>query len=277
MTDKNLGEFSITEPESAANTDYQPQYPYNNVTRTNSGHYMEMDDTPQRERVRLQHRTGTFIEMHPDGTQVNHIFGEGFLITEKDGYVLIKGVCSIVVEGDATLDVKGDLRQHVGGDMKVIVDGNYDLKVNGETNITGGGDIDIQTNLSGSLNFISSDILVEADMRVNGDFSAEKITSTNDITAGTGIHAGVVGSTNPVAGISTLGGISAGVPVAFPGVITCQYYGGAPGIINGGILVGSLEILHRFSPLSLSKALYNSHIHPTPEGPSGTPSNFMPI
>lgn len=275
MTDKNLGQFSITEPESAANTANPPEYPYNNVTRTNSGHYMEMDDTPERERVRLQHRTGTFIEMHPDGTQINHIFGEGFSITEKDGYVLVKGNCSIVVMGDAAIDVQGDMYQHVGGDMKVVVDGNYDLKVNGETNIVGGGDIDIITNSDMSL--MATDVLVEADVRVDGDFSAEMITSTNSIIAGTGIHAGVEGSTNPLAGISTLGGISAGSPLAIPGMINCQYYGGAPGMITGGILTGSLEIIHRYSPLSFSKAIYNSHIHPTPEGPSGTPTKYMPI
>ena len=34
-----------TEPESAANTDYQPQYPYNNVTQTAGGHSFELDDT----------------------------------------------------------------------------------------------------------------------------------------------------------------------------------------------------------------------------------------
>lgn len=277
MTDKNLGQFSITEPESAANTANQPEYPYNNVTRTNSGHYFEMDDTPDRERVRLQHRTGTFVEMHPDGTQVNHIFGEGFSITEKDGYVLVKGNCSIVVMGDAAIDVKGDLFQHVGGDMKVVVDGDYDLKVNGETNIVSGGDVDIMTNAPSSISLISTDVLIDADTRVNGDFSAEMITSTNSITAGTGIHAGVEGSSNPLAGISTLGGISAGAPVAFPGIISCQYLGGAPGIITGGIVIGTIEMIHRYNPISVSKALYNSHIHPTPEGPSGTPTNFMPI
>jgi hypothetical protein len=33
-----------TEPESAANTDYQPVYPYNNVTQTRSGHMFELDE-----------------------------------------------------------------------------------------------------------------------------------------------------------------------------------------------------------------------------------------
>ena len=58
-----------TEPESAANTDYQPVYPYNNITQTEAGHTFELDDTPTRERVRLQHRSGTFIEMHPNGDE----------------------------------------------------------------------------------------------------------------------------------------------------------------------------------------------------------------
>ena len=56
-----------TEPESAANADNQPVYPYNDVTQTESGHFMEMDDTPGAERIRLQHRTGTFTEIQADG------------------------------------------------------------------------------------------------------------------------------------------------------------------------------------------------------------------
>ena len=43
-----MANLSWTEPESAANTDYQPVYPYNNVTQTEAGHKLEMDDTPGR-------------------------------------------------------------------------------------------------------------------------------------------------------------------------------------------------------------------------------------
>ena len=60
-----------TEPESAANTDYPPDYPYNQVMQSASGHLFEMDDSRGRERVRLTHRTGTFIEMHPNGDEVH--------------------------------------------------------------------------------------------------------------------------------------------------------------------------------------------------------------
>lgn len=268
MSDKNLGEFSITEPESAANTANPPQWPFNNVKKSHSGHYFEMDDTPERERVRLSHRTGTFIEMHPDGSQVNHIFGESFQIIETDGHVLIKGSCSIVVEGNAAIDVQGDLIQHVGGNMKTLVEGDYDLVVKGDTNILGNGSLDVGTSLEGTMTLGSSDIIFDSDVRVNGGLSAEQITSTNDITAGTGIHAGVPGSVNPLAGISTLGGVAVGYPQATPGFVISTFPIIAPTVI-------AVELIDRGGPISLMRVVYNTHIHPTPEGPSGTPSVYM--
>lgn len=268
MSDKNLGEFSITEPESAANTANPPQWPFNNVRKSHSGHYYEMDDTPGRERVRMQHRTGTFIEMHPDGSQVNHIFGESFHIVESDGHVLIKGACSIVVEGNAAIDVQGDMIQHVGGNMRTLVEGDYDLVVRGATNIISNGDTDITTNQGGTITLGATDVFLDGDTRVNGSLSGEQITSTNDIIAGTGIHAGVPGSLNPLAGISTLGGLSVGYPSAAPGLVVSTFPVIAP-------IVSAVELIDRGGPVSLMRATYNVHIHPTPEGPSGTPGPLM--
>ena len=91
------------EPESAANTVNQPTYPYNNVKQTRSGHMFEMDDTKGRERVRLQHRTGTFIEMHPDGSEVHKVFGDGYEITVKDKHVQILGKCIVEIVGDVVV------------------------------------------------------------------------------------------------------------------------------------------------------------------------------
>ena len=270
MSDKNLGEFAITEPESAANTANPPQWPFNNARETASGHLFEMDDTPSKERVRLTHRTGTFIEMHPDGSQVNHIFGESFQIIETDGHVLIKGTCSIVVEGNAAIDVQGDLKTHVGGNMKTLVDGDYDLLVLGDTNIVTKGELDLMTGLDGSLTLGSSDLFINSDLRVNGRLSAEQITSTNDITAGTGIHAGVPGSTNPLAGISTLGGLSVGYPKAPEGGVLSAFPIVCPAVY-------AVELYDHGGPVSLMRIVYNSHIHatPGPAGPSGPVSRLM--
>ena len=89
MSTQPIGFDGFTEPESAANTNYQPVYPYNNITQTPAGHSFELDDTPTRERIRLQHRSGTFVEMHPNGDEVHKIYGNGYVITLGDQNISI--------------------------------------------------------------------------------------------------------------------------------------------------------------------------------------------
>ena len=95
MTTKPDFVSAWTEPESAANTDYQPIYPYNNVTQTKGGHSLEMDDTPTRERIRIQHGKGTFLEMHPNGDEVHKILGDGYEIILKDKNMLVLSLIHI--------------------------------------------------------------------------------------------------------------------------------------------------------------------------------------
>ena len=126
-----MADSAFTEPESAANTDYQPIYPYNNIQQTEAGHSFEMDDTPTRERIRLQHRVGTFIEMHPNGDEVHKVYGDGYEITILNKNVLIKGNCNITIEGDSTLHVKGDSHTVVDGSVFQKVKGDVQQLING--------------------------------------------------------------------------------------------------------------------------------------------------
>ena len=89
MTEKPDFYKGFFEPESSANTDYQPEYRYNHAKATPRGHLFEMDDTPTRERVRLSHRSNTFIEMHPNGDEVHKIYGNGYVITLGDQNISI--------------------------------------------------------------------------------------------------------------------------------------------------------------------------------------------
>ena len=63
---------------------YNARYPFNRVNQTESGHVIEIDDTPNGERINIQHMSGSFIEMHPDGSI--RILNEGTheLLIEKD-------------------------------------------------------------------------------------------------------------------------------------------------------------------------------------------------
>ena len=59
------------EPPSPASVDNPPLYPYNQTWDSEGAHSIQLDDTPGRERVRIQHgKSRNFIEMHPNGNQV---------------------------------------------------------------------------------------------------------------------------------------------------------------------------------------------------------------
>lgn len=51
------------EPDSG----YNAKYPHNKVYSTKSGHVMEFDDTPESERINVQHKSGSYNTMLPNG------------------------------------------------------------------------------------------------------------------------------------------------------------------------------------------------------------------
>lgn len=94
---------------------YNAQYPFNNVTETESGHAFEMDDTEGYERVQLSHRTGSTLEFLPEGhTKIK---------SQKSRY-------------DVTM---GDHRSYVNGEKYETVDSDMYLRVNGKLRIECGG------------------------------------------------------------------------------------------------------------------------------------------
>ena len=100
------------------------KYPYNHVHESEAGHIHEIDDTPGGERLMQQHSTGTFQEIHPDGSKVVKVIG--------DNYEIIAGKSSILVVGDATITYDGNVRELVKGDYALEVEGNYSQNIHGE-------------------------------------------------------------------------------------------------------------------------------------------------
>jgi hypothetical protein len=81
---------------SAYTSKVGPVYPNNKVTRTSSGHTIEYDDTPGKERVALTHKSGSTIQMLNDGTIVIASAGKDIEINAgtpggSGGDVIIKG------------------------------------------------------------------------------------------------------------------------------------------------------------------------------------------
>jgi hypothetical protein len=267
----------IQEPPSP----YAAVYPFNHVTQTESGHFQEFDDTPGAERIRLEHRIGTFIEMHPNGTEVHKIIGDGYYITANDGNVIIGGQCNINIVGNAEITVKGDAITNVQGSVRQVVEKNYDLLVKGDYTVTTGGNLNLNgLSATSSVLFKAGDRLVlDTDLTIRGEILADSIHSTGSITAGTGIHAGDPTSVNPTAGISTLGGINVGIPgPTVPGTVTATVLVTAPAVIGSTIVYGSI-LMDPEGGAPIIRSLYDTHTHAVLSkdfGVTGAPTPMMP-
>lgn len=98
------------EPASA----YAAQYPHNRVITSKSGHVIEIDDTPENERIHIYHKSGSYTEINKEGQVVNKSVGDNYEIVQKnktlyiegDFDIEIKGTCSITC---STIRVTGDL------------------------------------------------------------------------------------------------------------------------------------------------------------------------
>ena len=147
--DKNVpnanGKGNWTEPQ----TEYSAKYPKNHVRYSESGHIEECDDTPGKERLHTYHRTGTFEEIHPDGTRVTKIVGDEYEIVHKDNNLHVKGNCNITVDKNATIYTKGNADVQIGGNGHVHTqgnltsqtDGNWNHNINGTCTISSGGNM----------------------------------------------------------------------------------------------------------------------------------------
>lgn len=231
-----------SEPPSAASVDTPPVYPYNNVTETKGGHLFEMDDTPERERVRLQHRLGTFVEMHPNGDEVHKIVRNGYTIIAGDHNISI-GVddgnlakkLNITVYGDVYMNIKGDRIEEIDGNFEQHIKGHYTQTVEKTSTISSFGDMIINagSTITGTLEINTPDsVIFSADLAVAGEITCDKLTAASRVDAGSGmsIGAGVVAAAAsaagfPPAGLVVLNGGGIGVfpapvGVAIPGFIT---------------------------------------------------------
>ena len=97
LTEVELQQVPSTQEKSA--------YPFNHVFESESGHYVEFDDTKDNERIHLYHRKGTLIEI------------------DKDGHVVLKTPDNV------------NMTTIIGGDQDTYVKGNYSLTVDGNMNI----------------------------------------------------------------------------------------------------------------------------------------------
>lgn len=116
---------------------YAPEYPYNNVMETESGHVKEYDDTPGLERITERHKSGTQYEIAANGSKTERIV--------RDNYRLVVGHDTLEVFGDVRIIVSGNADIAVAGNMNAAVGGNSESTVTGTTKITSTGDMTLKS------------------------------------------------------------------------------------------------------------------------------------
>ena len=133
--------FSITEPEDIRSNHV---YPYNQVKQSESGHFEEWDDTTGNERLGLQHKSGTFREIRPDGTKVEKIVGANYKIVADSENVYIEGkvnlhinsTCNTYIKGDWNVRVDGNVNQEIRGNHTEIIIGNHSESISGRQDLS---------------------------------------------------------------------------------------------------------------------------------------------
>jgi hypothetical protein len=115
---------------------YAAVYPYNRVISTESGHVMEFDDTPNRERINIHHKSGTFHEIDANGNSTTRTKGIRTVIVDKDELIYIQGSGYITVDGNCAIQVKKALSIEVFGDANIKVSGNCTQEVDGDYKLT---------------------------------------------------------------------------------------------------------------------------------------------
>ena len=133
--EKQIPIANSTEKWNEPETPYNPIYPKNHVQQSESGHVIEIDDTPTKERLHTYHTSGTFEEIHPSGTKVNKIVSDNYELITGDDYVHVTGNVNIIVgaTGGAEEDKKSNIT--------ILVRGDADLQIDGDATAVVGNDL----------------------------------------------------------------------------------------------------------------------------------------
>jgi uncharacterized protein (TIGR02594 family) len=89
-------------PSSAAD----PVYTDNKVLKTSSGHVIEIDDTPQNERILIFHKSGSSVEINSSGRFVLRTVGDSYDLTAKNKISYTGG--NVTFYSNGFIDIKSN-------------------------------------------------------------------------------------------------------------------------------------------------------------------------
>lgn len=180
-------EYLSYEPKS----EYAAQYPFNKTTTTRGGHVIEIDDTPKSERIHFYHKSGSYIEMFPDGKMVTKSSTSNFDICMKDKNIIsddgdinilsnnkdlnlqaYKNINMSSADGDVSISSEGDLGLVSKGGIGIFSEAQSEIKSKGSLEISSDGSIEMKSGSNiniecNNLN-IKGKVSITGTLKVNG-------------------------------------------------------------------------------------------------------------
>lgn len=244
----NFPQNTQTISNSTEDTGIGVSYSNSRTNVTKSGHTIQYNDTPAGERVLVKHRTGSAVDMLPNGSMAISANGNLVMTINKDMTITIAGSARFEVNGDMDFDVRGNFNvnalnynlnvegnktENIGGASRANVSGNVGTNIKGNQSVTTLGTTTHTT--LGAVNQIAKGKLMMtsgSDIQIaSGGSMKTSAVSGYDVAASNVNIAG--NSTTVVGATGTMGG--AGV-VAY----VKNIYGGS-GTFTGGVKAPTFE------------------------------------
>jgi len=119
------------------NPSYGANYPYNQVIETEAGHVIELDSTPNAERIHVFHKAGTYIEIDVNGSMIRKVVGDNYEILDRNNFTYVKGSHCLTVEGKTSILVRDSAKIVVEGDLSVTSHKDTSIETAGTATIVG--------------------------------------------------------------------------------------------------------------------------------------------
>ena len=119
-----------------ASTQSSAKHPTNHVFETESGHYVEFDDTAGNERIHLFHKKGTYIEIDSSGNVIIKTVGNVTNIVAGNMDTYVAKNYNISVGGSMGVWVKEMITEKFDGGRKTTITGTETLEVSKEVKNT---------------------------------------------------------------------------------------------------------------------------------------------
>lgn len=174
-----IGSSSWSEPD--AKKTYSAIYPKNRVLETESGHFLEFDDTEGSERIHIYHKTGSYVEIIPDGSIVIRSINNSYTLTDINA--------KHYIGGSETKNIEESKLEEIGRNSNISIKGSETKNVEGSITLVIGSSLNITSptmnvNASSGINFTTPKLQVNGEIVASQDIIGEGISLSSHVHGG---------------------------------------------------------------------------------------------